>query len=155
MIQKNQIRIQIIFINVSDINSMFSLALQTLLSPQYNFSSVHVYINNILFPISVIFQIPMTLVIPLWDLKILSLRLSYDMNLRILIFDTIQFSRCIILNIHTSCNWVLIWNGHIKFNTLQFLYCVISNNHTWCDSLNWIKTVVLVSIYIYIYYIEL
>ena len=56
----------------------------------YWFTSVHVYLQNIFlktntFCISIIFCIPMTLVISLRDLKILSLWLSSDINLLVLL----------------------------------------------------------------------
>ena len=49
---------------ISYVNSMFSMALQTLLLRYYQFSSVNFYIQDIFLHFSMIFYIPMTLVLP-------------------------------------------------------------------------------------------
>ena len=77
----------------------------------YGFSGIRnpattiIPIFNISFHIRMIFHIPMTLVIPQWDLKTVSLRLSYDMDLHIYTFNTVQILYCVIFNNHTSCDW--------------------------------------------------
>ena len=52
----------------------------------------------------------------------------------------------------TKLRVIEFWHGKCIYilNTLKYMYCVTSNNHTLCDSLNWPKTLVLVSIYIYL-----
>ena len=61
---RTQIPIHILFITVSYCYYTFLLAFQKMLLSSYSFSPVPVYIQNILFRISVIFHIPMILVVP-------------------------------------------------------------------------------------------
>ena len=55
------------------------------------------------------------------------------MNLRVLIFNTVQFLRCTIFNNHTSCNWFLIWNAHINvfYSILFVLHHIQQSNIVW------------------------
>ena len=99
-------------------------------------SSVHVYIQNISFFVSVIFHIPMTLVVPWWDLNYLAydlvpiLMCAYDFlilyNFHVASYSTI-----------THCAIELQYGICISlFNTLQFSYCVIFKNNTSYGLLN-------------------
>ena len=54
--------------------------------------------------VSVIYHIPIILVITECNLNIFSLRPISAMDLRVLIVDSLQLSYCVICNNHTSCN---------------------------------------------------
>ena len=100
------------------------------------------------FCISVIFHIPLTLVISELDLKLFSLRLIFDVNLHVLwswhVASSSTITLCAIESRYAKRLHIL--------NTLRFLYCVTSNNHTSWNILNLPKTVVLVIIYILIFW---